>query len=236
MTEPAIRLGDLEVVRGGRCILSFESLILDGGEFVGLVGPNGSGKTTLLRVIAGLEAAAGTVEVRGCGRVAFLAQAGPVPNWLPLTVDEVLKMGAYGDLGWFGRIARRHREAVAAAAERLGVADLGDRTIGELSGGQRQRVLLASALVEEADLLLLDEPATGLDTASQEVILDVAAEQAAAGRLVVMATHHPEHALRCSRLLALDTRLVADGEPVDVLDSLGPMGSVRRRDLGEPGR
>jgi iron complex transport system ATP-binding protein len=210
-----VRVRDLRVTFPGTVALRDVDLDSRPGSAVALVGPNGSGKTTLLHVLAGLRRPdAGTVEVDGVA--AYVRQRPDVHRWMPLTVGEVLRMGCYRSTGLLRRLGSGDR-AVAAAAARLEVEDLRRRQFGELSGGQRQRVLVAQALVQRPDVLLLDEPVTGLDLASQQRILQIVAEETAAGRTVVLSTHHLEEARRCDHVVLLAGRVVAQGAPSRVL-------------------
>ena len=183
---------------------------------VALVGSNGSGKTTLLSTIAGLiRPTAGSIRVDGT--VAMVTQTPQHHRWMPLTVDEVLRMGRYTARGLVGRLRPSDREIVAEAAELLEVRHLRKRPFGELSGGQRQRVLVAQAVAAEPDVLLLDEPVTGLDLPSQLRILQVIGDHAANGGLVVFSTHHLAEARRADRVLLMAGCVLADGPPGDVL-------------------
>ena len=154
-----------------------------------LVGANGSGKSTLLKLLAGLiSPSEGRVErAEGVG-VVFVAQQHGHHRWLPLMVDEVLRMGTYRGRPLVQRIRSDQRAESTAIADRLEVGDLRRRAFGELSGGQRQRVLVAQALIGSPRLLLLDEPITGLDLASQQRILTVIGEEVAGGRGVCSTT------------------------------------------------
>ena len=184
------------------------------GETIALVGSNGSGKSTLLHLLAGLlEPTDGAV--RRTASVALVAQHHHHHPWMPLSVDEVLRMGRYRS--WVRPLGRTDRLAIARAAERLDVAHLRRRPFGELSGGQQQRVLVAKAIAAEPDLLLLDEPITGLDLPSQATILEVIAEQADRGGAAVFSTHHLGEARRASRVLLLAGCVLADGTPDEVL-------------------
>jgi ABC-type Mn2+/Zn2+ transport system ATPase subunit len=136
---------------------------------------------------------------------------------MPIQVDEVLAMGCYRRRGLLGRITAQDRAEISEVAERLGVTDLRRRGFGELSGGQRQRVLVAQALIGPPDLLLLDEPITGLDLPSQETILRIIDEEVARGATVVFSTHHLDEARRASRVMLLAGCVIADGPPGEVL-------------------
>lgn len=201
---------------GTTVALAPTSIRLSGGSSVALVGSNGSGKTTLLATIAGLvRPTAGSIRVSGS--VAMVTQTRQHHRWMPLTVDEVLRMGRYQSRGLVGRLRRSDRDILDAAAARLEVQQLRRRPFGALSGGQQQRVLVAQALASEPDILLLDEPITGLDLPSQLTILDVIADHAEAGGLVVFSTHHLSEAHRAGRVLLMAGCVLADGAPDEVL-------------------
>jgi len=198
--------------------LAATDLTIGASSSVALVGANGSGKSTLLKLLAGLLSATdGTVwRADGVG-VAFVAQQHGHHRWLPLMVEEVLRMGTYRGRPLVQRIRPADRAELDAIAERLEVHDLRRRAFGSLSGGQRQRVLVAQALIGSPRLLLLDEPITGLDLASQHTILAVIGEEVATGSAVVYSTHHLEEARRAERVVLLAGEVVAAGPPSDVL-------------------
>jgi ABC-type Mn2+/Zn2+ transport system ATPase subunit len=192
------------------------SIELDRETSVALVGSNGSGKTTLLALLAGLiQPTDGTVTLTGS--VAMVTQHHDHHRWMPLSVDEVLRMGRYQARGLLGRLRRHDRDEIHRAAEMLEVDHLRKRSFGELSGGQQQRVLVAQAVSSRPDLLLLDEPITGLDLPSQLRILDVIEQHAADGGTVVFSTHHLAEARRADRVMLLAGCVLADGSPGDVL-------------------
>ncbi|MEO3972759.1 zinc ABC transporter ATP-binding protein AztA [Streptomyces sp. CAU 1734] len=184
-----------------------------------IVGANGSGKSTLLGVVAGvIPLTAGRVGTGPGRRPAFVTQRSAVADTLPLTVRETVAMGRWGHLGLLGRLSAHDREVVDASMERLGIGGLAGRRLGELSGGQRQRALVAQGLAQEADLLLLDEPATALDPAARERIAEVLEEVTAQGITVVQATHDLRAARRADHCLLLwEGRLLREGPPGDVL-------------------
>ena len=188
------------------------------GASLALIGANGSGKSTLLNVLAGLlKPSAGRLTPQPTPRVAFVRQHGPEGSWLPLTAYEVLRMGRYRSTGWWGRITASDRALLAEVADRMEVTDLLHRSFDELSGGQRQRVMIAQALAQEPDVLLLDEPITGLDLPSQERILRMIEDETANGTTVVLSTHHLDEARHCDEVALLARRLVAIGPPDAVL-------------------
>ncbi len=207
---------DVCVHYGSVVALAPTTLKFEVGTSVALVGANGSGKTTLLSVLAGLvEPAAGAVTVNGS--VAMVTQHHDHHRWMPLSVEEVLRMGRYTHSGLLGRLRRDDRDAIRQAAVRLEVEHLRKRPFGDLSGGQRQRVLVAQAIVAQPDLLLLDEPITGLDLPSQLRILEVIEQHKTAGGTVVFSTHHLAEAKRADRVMLMAGCILADGRPTDVL-------------------
>ena len=212
----SLRLDQVTIRRGGRIALESISTTFEPGTSTALVGPNGSGKTTLLEVLAGLRTPdLGHVSTPP-PRVALVTQDHQ-HRWLPLTVAEVVHMGRFDRSPLPRRLSADDRAAVEDAVARMEVGDLLPRQVSGLSGGQRQRVLVAQALARRSQLLLLDEPITGLDLASQERILEVLGQETAAGRTVVVTTHNLDEARHCDRVLVLDRRLVAMGTPDEVL-------------------
>ena len=194
--------------------VSFE---VDGGQRVALLGPNGGGKTTLLRALLGeLRPMRGTVEVRG--RAATVPQTERSRLDFPVSALDVALMGALPRLAWWRRPGHADREAARSALDRVGIADRGHDTFGDLSGGQRQRVLIARGLVQDAQLLLLDEPFAGLDVPAAAGLESLIAELAAEGRGIVIATHDLRQATRWDAVLCLNKRQIAFGKPDDVLD------------------
>jgi len=166
------------------------------GERVALVGPNGAGKSTILKTVAGLlRPDRGDLRLFGnrvgaCHhRTAYLPQRSDLDWGFPMTAAELVMTGRYVHLGWLKRPRAHDWEIVQGSLRRLGLADLGQRQIGDLSGGQQQRVLLARALVQEASLFLLDEPLNAVDEATRDVVDEVLAEEAARGGSVLAATH-----------------------------------------------
>jgi ABC-type Mn2+/Zn2+ transport system ATPase subunit len=185
---------------------------------IALVGANGSGKSTMLKLLAGLLApSTGRVwRADGLG-VAFVAQQHGQHRWMPLMVEEVLRMGTYRGRPFVRRIRSDQRVELDAITERLEIAELRRRPFGALSGGQRQRVLVAQALIGSPRLLLLDEPITGLDLASQRTILAVIGDEVRSGSAVIYSTHHLEEARRAEHVVLLAGEIVAEGSPSDVL-------------------
>jgi manganese/zinc/iron transport system ATP- binding protein len=166
------------------------------GARVALVGANGSGKSTLLKAIAGLlPTPRGDIRIYGqpvgaCHhRVAYLPQRGDIDWRFPINVRRLVMTGRYVHLGWLKRPGSRDSEIVEATLERLKLTQLANRQIGQLSGGQQQRALLARALAQEADLLLLDEPLNAVDAETRAIITGTLQELCRHGKTVVVATH-----------------------------------------------
>lgn len=215
--DAVIETQGLCVTYGDSEALADVDLVVPAGSSLAVIGPNGSGKSTLLGALAGtLRPSAGTSTVDGPGP-AFVLQSTDVDRSLPITVRDTVSLARYPTLGVLGRFRSKDRDAVDAALERLDIADLATRQFHDLSGGQRQRVLVAQGLAQGSNVLLLDEPITGLDMGSRAVILDVVDEQVAEGNVVVMTTHELDDARRCSQVLLLDTRPIAIGSPSEVL-------------------
>lgn len=194
------------------------------GERIAIVGPNGAGKSTLFNLIAGtLKPGRGAVHVYGhrpdghiC--IAYVPQRSQIDWSFPVTVEDVVMMGRIRQIGLF-RWPRRHDwEMVKASLARVNAVHLARKQIGELSGGQQQRVFIARALAQEAELLLLDEPLTGLDTPSQEAIFDVLDALRPDGVTVLVATHDLDLAAeRFDRIMLLNRKVIAFDRPTAVL-------------------
>lgn len=208
----------------GRPALAASDFSIPAGRLTAVIGPNGSGKSTLLNALSGLLAPRqGTLEVLGRppGRsrrhVAYVLQATKVNEVMPITVRETVAMGRYASLGLWGFPTSFHRQAAQRAMERLEVADLAGRHLHELSGGQRQRVFVAQGLAQQADLLLLDEPFTGLDLLSMDHIRAAVEEELERGVTVVMTTHDVAEAGRADHVLLMAGRVHAEGPPTEAL-------------------
>lgn len=181
------------------------------GRLLAVVGPNGSGKSTLLSVAAGLLIpSTGSAERPKGTRVALVPQSTHLPPHLPLTVRDVVTMGTWATLGAWRPSRRADRARVRNAIDAVGLAGLAHRPIGAVSGGQRQRTLLAQALVQRADLVLLDEPMAGLDTASRSIIADAVTRLTSAGAAVIAVTHDLTEFRRIDDLLELDDGRVVE--------------------------
>nr|WP_324609633.1 anchored repeat-type ABC transporter ATP-binding subunit [Streptomyces sp. WM6386] len=198
---------------GGRLALEDASLAVETGELVGLIGPNGAGKTTLLRAALGLvPLASGAVSV--ASRPGYVPQRHEFAWDFPIDVAGAVLTGRTRAIGWLRRPRQADREAADRALELTGLTGLARRPIGELSGGQRQRVLVARALAAEPRLLLLDEPFTGVDVPTQELLNQLFRQLAAEGRALLMTTHDLAAAARtCDRVVLINRTVVAEGGP-----------------------
>ena len=214
----AVRTEALAAGYGGAApVLRDVSFSARAGQAVCVLGPNGGGKTTLFRVLTGeLTPAAGIFELPG--RPAYVAQTERTRLDFPLSALDVALMGTLAHGRWWLPPRRSERAAARAALERVGLAEQAGVRFGELSGGQRQRALLARALVQDAAVLLLDEPLSGVDPASAQLIEALFAELRDAGRTLLVASHDVESARGFDLVLCLHGRQVAFGPPAATLD------------------
>ena len=222
VTEPAAAAHNLVLGYGATVALAASSFAIPSGRSTVVIGPNGSGKSTLLNAISGLiEPISGTLDVPARGaptqRIAYVLQTTQVNEALPISVREVVAMGRYADAGGYRRLTSTDREAVAIAMERTGISKLGSRHLRELSGGQRQRVFVAQGLAQDHDLLLLDEPLTGIDLPTAQAIDAVIHDELTRGCTVITTTHDLSEARVADHVLLLSGRVVASGPPEEVL-------------------
>ena len=182
------------------------------GASVAVLGPNGSGKSSLFAAAVGmLRPAAGSIGVGDRG-IAWLPQQLDLEPTFPVTVEDVVRMGRWGSGRWLRRLDSEDRRRVAEAIDALGIGELSARRLSALSGGQRQRALLAQVMAQDAGLILLDEPLTGVDRPTAKVIAKLIVQWREEGRAVVVATHDLESAATDYDLvIALNRRLVAFG-------------------------
>lgn len=189
------------------------------GKLVGLVGPNGAGKSTMLKAIMGLmPLLSGNVQIFGKPyaevreRVAYVPQRESVDWDFPASVLDVVLMGFYGRIGWFGRITRQHQQQAMEALERVGMAEFAQRQISQLSGGQQQRTFLARALIQPADLFLLDEPFAAVDASTEQALVNIMRALQQAGKTIIV-VHHDLHTVPeyFDYLVLLNMRVVAAG-------------------------
>ncbi len=227
VTEPGLEIDNITVTyRNGHTALRNASFQIPRGTITALVGVNGSGKSTMFKAIMGfVPLAEGSVSVLGedAGRalsrntVAYVPQSEDVDWNFPVLVEDVVMMGRYGHMN-FMRIAKTlDREMVASALERVGMSAYRDRQIGELSGGQKKRVFLARALAQEGQVILLDEPFTGVDVKTEEAIITLLRSLRDEGRVILVSTHNlgsvPEF---CDRAVLINRTVLAAGKTADV--------------------
>jgi ABC-type Mn2+/Zn2+ transport system ATPase subunit len=231
----AVHIRELTVRYDSLVALDKIDLTLNEGMALGIVGPNGSGKSTLLKTIAGLlEPTSGILEVFGTkpkllppGSIAYVPQIEAVDWTFPANVYDVVAMGRFPRLGLLQRFSRHDRHVVDSALEALRLGDLRKRHISQLSGGQQQRAFVARAIAQEPRLLLLDEPTTGVDAATEEALRELVRGLVKSGLPVLMTTHDLERAEDWfDRLAVVDRRVLAEGDPETVLNS-GAYAGIR---------
>ena len=199
LQSPALEIKDLDIFYPGeeKCALRNFNIRIPVGASMALVGPNGAGKSTLFKAISGLiPVRGGTIRILGhplaaCHhKVVYLPQRSEIDWQFPMNVLDFTITGRYVYLGWFTRPSAKDAAMAVDALEQLGVADLADRQISKLSGGQQQRVLIARALAQNAELLLLDEPLNAVDTLTRDTVAKVLRGIKAQGKTVIVATHY----------------------------------------------
>ncbi|MDB4733329.1 ABC transporter ATP-binding protein [Planctomicrobium sp.] len=197
------------------------------GSLVGIVGPNGAGKSTLLKAIMDLiPRASGRVSIFGESykknrdRVGYVPQRESVDWDFPVDAMDVVTMGLYSDIGWCFPVRKKHRQLAMEALDRVGIADLAHRQISQLSGGQQQRTFLARALVQDADLYLMDEPFAAVDASTERAIVDILRNMKSREKTSIVIHHDlqtvPEY---FDYVILLNMRVVAHGPVEDVFNS-----------------
>ncbi|MEL6897544.1 MAG: ABC transporter ATP-binding protein [Planctomycetota bacterium] len=210
---------DLTVAYHRKPVLWDISVDLPAGQLIGIVGPNGAGKSTMIKAVLDLiPKTSGRVMVFGKPyaknrhRVGYVPQRESVDWDFPINALEVVTMGLYREIGWMMPVRRRHRDAAREALRRVGLEQFAKRQISQLSGGQQQRTFLARALVQDADLYLMDEPFAAVDAATEAAIIDILQEMRKRGKTVVVIHHDlqtvPEY---FDHLMLLNMRVVACG-------------------------
>ncbi len=249
MTDGISASGVTVVYRNGHTALHDASFSIPRGTITGLVGVNGAGKSTLFKALMGfVPVSAGRVEILGQPvaammkrqAVAYVPQAEEVDWTFPVLVEDVAMMGRYGHMGFLRRARAADRKAVSVALERVGMTAFRDRQIGELSGGQKKRVFLARALAQDAQVILLDEPFTGVDATTEEQIIALLRDLRSEGRVILVATHNlgsvPEF---CDRVVLVNKTVLAHGPTRDVFTPANLRrtfgGTLRHFLLDDPG-
>ena len=223
--ENAVEIRNLSVSYNRRPALEDATLAVPRGAMLGIVGPNGGGKSTLVKAVLGLVPfGSGSVEILGRPldrrvrrKVGYVPQREDVDWNFPVSAYDVVMMGRVPSIGLLRRPTDKDRALVREALRTVGMEDFAESQIGELSGGQQQRIFLARALAQEAELLLLDEPVSGVDAPSQHEIFDLLRRLQGEGRTVVVTTHDLSCvAERFDLALLLNRRVVALGSPAEV--------------------
>lgn len=198
--EWAVEVEDMTVAYTTKPVLWDVDMKVPIGSLAAIVGPNGAGKSTLLKAMLGLlTVISGSVKFyidhhlamdkNDYKKIAYVPQSGSVDWDFPTTVLDVVFMGRYGHLGWFKRPSKKDKELALSMIEKMGMSDYVDRQIRQLSGGQQQRVFLARALVQEADIYLMDEPFKGVDKTTEHAIISLLQEMKARGKTVIVVHH-----------------------------------------------
>ena len=227
---PALRLSHVGFSYGSQTVLQDISIEVPHGKYIGIIGPNGGGKTTLLRLILGLlTPTSGTVEVLGVspkdacrsGKVGYVPRRiAHTPLTCPATVEEVVRSGRSAKRGLFSRFTSHDHHRIEVALSDAGIVDLRYRQIADLSGGERQKVFIARALAADPDLLILDEPTTGIDTPSEEAFFSYISHLHRDHDLTIMLVLHDVTvvAREVQSVLCLNRTLLCAGSPQSVLE------------------
>tara|TARA_R110002073_G_scaffold59094_4_gene149210 strand:- start:1382 stop:2188 length:807 start_codon:yes stop_codon:yes gene_type:complete len=215
----ALSVDDLTVAYHRKPVIWDVGFDLPAGSLIGVVGPNGAGKSTLLKAVMDLvPVASGRVKVfgdtyrRNRNRVGYVPQRESVDWDFPVDALDVVAMGLYSKIGWCFPVRKKHRQAAMEALDRVGIADLARRQISQLSGGQQQRTFLARALVQDADLYLMDEPFAAVDASTEKAIVEILRELKSRGKTAVVIHHDlqtvPDY---FDYVVLLNMRVVAHG-------------------------
>ena len=227
VATPGLKLSGVTVVyRNGVTALKDASFEIPMGTIAALVGVNGSGKSTLFKAIMGfVPLASGTVEILGrpaaemlkAVKVAYVPQAEEVDWNFPVLVEDVVMMGRYGHMGFLRRPKPRDHEMVETALSRVNMVEFRKRQIGELSGGQKKRVFLARAIAQESEVILLDEPFTGVDVKTEHAIINLLSALRSEGKVMLVSTHNlgsvPEY---CDRTIFINRTILASGRTSEI--------------------
>jgi manganese/zinc/iron transport system ATP- binding protein len=223
--RPAIEVEDLTVVYGDKPVLWDLDAAMREGRRTAIVGPNGAGKSTLIKTVLGLvRPVAGRVRILGrpaqtrrqlselLPAIAYVPQRSELDWDFPTSVLDVVMMGTYRSLGWIRRPGAKERRLALEALERVGMAAVARRPVGQLSGGQKQRVLLARALVQDARVFVLDEPLQGVDAPTEQALASLMTDLARQGRTLI-AVHHDLETIEqyFDDVLLLNVRAIASG-------------------------
>ncbi|MDZ4847808.1 MAG: ABC transporter ATP-binding protein [Pirellulaceae bacterium] len=224
MSETPLSIYDLTVAYHRKPVIWDVAFDVPPGKLVGVVGPNGAGKSTLLKACMDLiPSSSGRVQVFGRTyrenqhRVGYVPQRESVDWDFPVSAVDVVTMGLYREIGWCRRVQRKHKEAAREALHRVGIAELADRQISQLSGGQQQRTFLARALVQNADLYLMDEPFAAVDAATEKAIVAILRDMRSSGKTALVIHHDLQTVAEYfDYVVLLNMRVVAFG-PTEVV-------------------
>jgi len=184
-----IEIKNLTVAYGENIALEDLNLNIEVGSLMALVGPNGAGKSTLIKTILKfLKQITGTIKINA-KTLAYVPQRNSVDWDFPTTLFDVVEMGCYGRVGFFKRVSKEEKQKVLKAIEQVGMLDFKDRQISELSGGQQQRAFIARALVQEADIYLMDEPFQGVDSTTEKSIVEILKKLKSEGKTIIVVHH-----------------------------------------------
>ncbi len=222
--DPVVKVSDLSVSYNGKNVFDAISLSVYPGQLVGIIGPNGAGKSTLIKAIMGLTCVnKGEVEVmnkpvaRVRKHISYVPQRSTIDLDFPVLVEDVVSMGRYPHLSWWGFLTAKDRKIVEKSLRQVGIYEYRRRQIGQLSGGQQQRVFLARALAQEAELFFLDEPFAGIDVASEDVIMGILRSLRDQGKTLFVVHHDLSKAgSYFDSLILLKNKLIAHGKKEDV--------------------
>ncbi|MBF1197373.1 MAG: metal ABC transporter ATP-binding protein [Fusobacterium periodonticum] len=185
----AIEIKNLTVAYGENIALEDLNLNIEVGSLMALVGPNGAGKSTLIKTILKfLKQITGEIKINA-KTLAYVPQRNSVDWDFPTTLFDVVEMGCYGRVGLFKRVSKEEKQKVLKAIEQVGMLEFKDRQISELSGGQQQRAFIARALVQEADIYLMDEPFQGVDSTTEKSIVEILKQLKAEGKTIIVVHH-----------------------------------------------
>ena len=185
----AIEIKNLTVAYGENIALGDLNLDIEIGSLMALVGPNGAGKSTLIKTILKfLKQITGEIKINA-KTLAYVPQRNSVDWDFPTTLFDVVEMGCYGRVGLFKRVSKEEKQKVLKAIEQVGMLEFKDRQISELSGGQQQRAFIARALVQEADIYLMDEPFQGVDSTTEKSIVEILKQLKAEGKTIIVVHH-----------------------------------------------
>ncbi|MDB6081066.1 MAG: putative ABC-type transporter, ATPase subunit [Chlamydiia bacterium] len=220
----ALKVSNLTVHYDSSPVLWDINLEVPSGKLIGILGPNGAGKSTFMKALLGLvKPVSGAIFFYGKnlknmrGKIAYIPQREVIDWSFPITVKELVLMGSYARLGFFKWIGKKELQAAEHCLELVGMQEFSSRQISELSGGQQQRVFLARSLLQEADIYFFDEPLSGVDHASEEIIMNILQNMKNAGKTIFM-VHHDLNTVDAyfDWIILLNVRLIAAGEKMNI--------------------